>query len=335
MNTKNCGKCKEVKALTEFYKSKTLPQGVSRICKSCDKVRRDIYISKRREVGVIKDWSELEPKACSKCKEVKPSRSFSRSKTSICGLVSTCISCCNISQTSRKKENTENLKNKTTGLDVNKCCSKCEELKPISEFSKTNTNSSGYTAECIVCRRLRYVKNREKKLLEPVPSVTYKICSTCKVEKTSDEFTKHKLSNTRLSGECKSCKKITTRKCSPQKNKRRKTRYISDPIYRLESLCRSRIGQALRRLGQKKTVRTSDMIGCSWDELYGCLMSTFLYNYGRLPGEKEEIHIDHIVPISSATTEEDVLKLNHYSNLQYLTASDNLEKSDNLNWKKG
>jgi hypothetical protein len=37
-------------------------------------------------------------------------------------------------------------------------------------------------------------------------------------------------------------------------------------------------------------------------------------------------HIDHIKPIALATTEEEVIKLNHYTNLQPLWAKDNLKK---------
>ena len=46
-------------------------------------------------------------------------------------------------------------------------------------------------------------------------------------------------------------------------------------------------------------------------------------NYG-------EWHIDHIIPLASATTEEGVLKLYHYSNLQPLWAKDNLSKGSKI-----
>jgi hypothetical protein len=39
-------------------------------------------------------------------------------------------------------------------------------------------------------------------------------------------------------------------------------------------------------------------------------------------------HLDHIVPISTAKSEEDVKQLSHYSNIQPLWAEDNLKKSN-------
>ena len=41
-------------------------------------------------------------------------------------------------------------------------------------------------------------------------------------------------------------------------------------------------------------------------------------------------HMDHIIPISSAETEEDVYRLNHYKNFQPLYWEDNLKKSNKI-----
>ena len=44
-------------------------------------------------------------------------------------------------------------------------------------------------------------------------------------------------------------------------------------------------------------------------------------------------HLDHIIPISSARTKEEAIKLNHYSNFQPLWAIDNLVKHNNETYK--
>ncbi len=110
-----------------------------------------------------------------------------------------------------------------------------------------------------------------------------------------------------------------------------KKRRQVDPIYRLKTNIKALIGINFRKQKYTKSSKTTNIIGCSFEELYAHLVNSALRNYGFYLYE-EKYHIDHIIPISVATTEEEVIKLNHYSNLQYLYPEDNRIKSNKINW---
>ena len=64
------------------------------------------------------------------------------------------------------------------------------------------------------------------------------------------------------------------------------------------------------------------------------LLETFKNNYGYKWDGIEKVHIDHIIPLATAKTKEEVIKLCYYTNLQLLKAKDNIEKGNKLNWNK-
>ena len=84
--------------------------------------------------------------------------------------------------------------------------------------------------------------------------------------------------------------------------------------------------------GFKKNTKTNIILGCSYEQFIIHLENQFTDgmqwdNYG-------EWHIDHIIPLATALTESDIITLNYYTNLQPLWATDNLAKSDKLDWIK-
>ena len=105
----------------------------------------------------------------------------------------------------------------------------------------------------------------------------------------------------------------------------------TDPLYAMKLKVRHMISGSFKRKNISKNDKTEEILGCSIEEFIVYLQSKFedgmtLENHG-------EWHIDHIIPLATAQTEEDVIKLCHYTNLQPLWAKDNLTKKDRLDWK--
>jgi len=145
-----------------------------------------------------------------------------------------------------------------------------------------------------------------------------KKCSSCKKEKELNQFysSNHK---------CKPC-------ASKAASKSRIKRLKKDPLFKFQEMSRISTIYAFKRTGYRKTSNTHKLLGCSWETLRDRFEEMF--EEGMTWDNHGEWHIDHIVPLSTAKTKEDVVRLCHYTNLQPLWAEDNLAKSDNLNWRK-
>ncbi len=107
-------------------------------------------------------------------------------------------------------------------------------------------------------------------------------------------------------------------------NKYYSDRYRNDNLYRLGCSVRSLIRISFDRTGYCKKTKTENILGCTIEEFKLYLESKFepwmnWNNYGNWNGEPNELNvawdIDHIIPVSTAKNEEDIIKLNHYSNL--------------------
>lgn len=114
-----------------------------------------------------------------------------------------------------------------------------------------------------------------------------------------------------------------------------KQRAESDSIFKLSIHLRKFVGDSFHRKGFVKSDRCVEITGLSPGDLSAYLIKTFKANYGRQWDGIEPVHIDHIIPISTAQTEEDVYRLCHYTNLQLLLPEDNLLKSNKLDYAIG
>lgn len=105
-------------------------------------------------------------------------------------------------------------------------------------------------------------------------------------------------------------------------------RRMSDPLFALSVRSRGRITVAFRLGGYTKRSRTFKLIGCGWSELKTHIENLFVD--GMTWENRHLWHVDHIVPLSSARTVEELESLCHYTNLQPLWASDNMSKGKKL-----
>ena len=106
-----------------------------------------------------------------------------------------------------------------------------------------------------------------------------------------------------------------------------------DVLFKITCKVRSWLWDSFKRRGYKKNSNTEKIIGCSFEDFTKYLLQTYKDIYGYDWDTKEEVHIDHIIPLSTANSEEEIIKLCHYTNLQLLKAKDNLEKSDKSDYK--
>jgi len=99
-------------------------------------------------------------------------------------------------------------------------------------------------------------------------------------------------------------------------------------VFKLINNVRVRLIKYLKKLNITKKNKTFEIVGCTPQELKEHLEKQFVN--GMSWENRSEWHIDHIIPLSSAKTEEEIYKLSHYTNLQPLWAIDNIKKSNNI-----
>lgn len=119
-------------------------------------------------------------------------------------------------------------------------------------------------------------------------------------------------------------------------NKKKNKRYKEDYIFRCKCLIRANINSIFKRKNIKKDSKTEEILGCSYSFLKNYLENKFENwmswdNHGYYNGSLNYgWDIDHIIPLSKSTTKEEIMKLNHYTNLQPLCSKINRDiKKDN------
>jgi len=237
-----------------------------------------------------------------------------------------------------------------------KICKKCKIEKELEKFHKDNRTKDRREVSCKDCKKKYqqenkerisenkskyYIKNKEK-------FKEYKKSNKDKVKEYNKKYrikNKDKIKTYKLTEYKKIKKKITKKKwleenkeyVKVQKNKYKIEKMKIDILFTLKHNINTSILSTFRNFGYSKKTRTHEILGCSFDEFKIYLEGKFedwmnWENRGLYNGELNYgWDIDHIIPISTCQTEEDVIRLNHYKNLQPLCSKINRDiKRDNL-----
>jgi hypothetical protein len=189
-----------------------------------------------------------------------------------------------------------------------KICRKCNVEQPIDQFKIYNKITGARINDCRNCK-IFYLKEYNRKT-EDIRK---------KQKKEYREKNKNILNEKKKIYYINNKDKIRTYKKKWETDKRK-----SDILFKLKQVLRHRIYIYLKRKEKNKKFKSIELLGCSSSFLKEHIEKQFQLNmtwdnYG-------DWHIDHIIPLNSANSEEELFKLCHYTNLQPLWAYDNLSK---------
>jgi hypothetical protein len=200
-----------------------------------------------------------------------------------------------------------------------KKCTKCGVNKYLEQFLKKSQSKDGYAWSCKSCA-VEYNRIRDK---DP------------NVKKIRQDY--NKIKNQSLE------KKLQNKKWRDENGMEYNKKYWldnkttllqnhynrreTDDIFKLKGDIRCLINKSFKRNSEGnyvKSNKTEFLLGCTLEEFIQYLESQFLE--GMTLENHGEWEMDHKIPLASVSTQEEIIKLNHYTNFQPLWRFDNRSK---------
>jgi len=271
--------------------------------------------------------SAISTNKCNKCGEEKPFSEFYKDEGYTLGIRNTCKVCTKAYRIAHYHSNPEKYK-----AQVKKYREKNRKQISKKAKEKYNTDPQKYLAQAKAYReadiektrskrRVHYAENREKLLAQ---AKAYRDAHPEKI--IAQRKARYEVNSKKLLARHKAW-----REANPEKIRAYfRERYHTNIIYKLSVTYRVAVRRGFKLIKSGKKSASLDYLGCSWEEFLEHIRSLFtegmtLDNHGLYGW-----HLDHIIPISSSETEEDVIRLSHYTNFQPLWAQDNYSKGNKL-----
>lgn len=236
-----------------------------------------------------------------------------------------------------------------------KSCSQCKIECDLSNFNKDKSSNDGHISNCKNCAREYREKNKDKQKeyrqkywKENKDELNKKVKDSYNPElkkiyyenNKADILEKRKLDYSKKREIKKDYQKEYQRNNKIKRNKYLVERRKNDEMFRLITNIRNLILNSFYEIGYSKSSKTQEILGCSFEEFRIYLESKFVNwmnwkNRGLYNGEINfGWDIDHIIPLSKAKNKEDLIRLNHHTNLQPLCSKVNRDIKKNKIWQE-
>lgn len=219
--------------------------------------------------------------------------------------------------------------------DYNKEYSKLNKdkvLKKKSEYYDSNKDK-------IIEHRKKYYETNKQSILEKTKeNYLIKKDSIIEYQKGYRKNNKEKISENKREYNKNNAEQIKLYKQNNRDmiNKTFNERYHNDGHFKSRIKIKNLISNSIRKGNFTKKSKTFEILGCSHMEFIMYIESQFeewmnWNNHGDYTGSYNETwQYDHIYPISLGLSEEETIKLNHYTNFRPLCSRKNLEKSNKI-----
>ncbi len=208
-----------------------------------------------------------------------------------------------------------------------KICGKCKETKESACFYTDISKSDQLSSYCKLCRKMN---TKENTLKNKDRLVSWRKEYYIKNKSVLNLKSKAYYENNKEAsyGASKLWLENNRESDRLRRSTRKRERRASEPLYRISENLRCRLKSALKSKKWQKNNQFNKYIGCEKNYLVMYLENKFdnsmsWENYGKW-------EIDHIIPLSSAKTEQEMYELCHYTNLQPLWRIDNIKKGNKI-----
>ena len=217
-----------------------------------------------------------------------------------------------------------------------KICAKCKEQKLIDMFGVDSKRKDKLNPYCKACKSKMYFDNKyhiviQKKEYRKLNDHKIKAEKKAYYNKNKERLLIKQLKYAKENNEkIKHYKKNYYQENKPKIYAYVKNRMDTDSLYSFRSKISHSILSSFKRKGFKKASKTEAILGCTIKQFTKHILSLCPKGVSENDFGRYGYHLDHIIPISAANTEDEITILCHYTNYQPLWWRDNIIKSNKL-----